>query len=54
MGHRGADAGAMLSRGEALIGENDCQSCHKVAGESIGPSYLKIGQRYAEDENTLE
>ncbi|MTB50438.1 ThuA domain-containing protein [Lewinella sp. W8] len=54
MGHRGADAGAMLSRGEALMGESDCQSCHKVAGESIGPSYLKIGQRYAEDDNALE
>lgn len=54
MGHRGADAGAMLSRGEALIGENDCQSCHKVAGKSIGPSYLEIGQRYAEDDNALE
>jgi len=43
-----------LSRGEALIGENDCQSCHKVAGKSIGPSYLEIGQRYAEDDNALE
>ncbi len=54
MGHRGADAGAMMSRGEALIAESDCLSCHKVASKSIGPTYLEIGQRYAEDENALE
>lgn len=41
IGHRGADAGAMLSRGEALIGENGCQSCHKVVGITVMASAPK-------------
>ncbi|MFT5998310.1 MAG: cytochrome c [Neolewinella sp.] len=53
-GHRGADAGAMMSKGAVLIGENDCISCHKVAEKSIGPNYQEIAVRYANDENALE
>lgn len=53
-GYRGADAGAMLSKGAVLIGENDCISCHKVAEKSIGPNYREIAQRYATDKNALE
>jgi cytochrome c len=53
-GHRGADAGAMMSKGAVLIGENDCISCHKVAEKSIGPNYQEVAARYADDENALE
>ncbi len=53
-GHRAADAGAMDSRGEVLIGENDCQACHKVAEKSIGPNYREIAQRYADDAGAQE
>ncbi len=53
-GHRGADAGAMMSKGAVLIGENDCISCHKVAEKSIGPNYREVALKYAEDENALE
>ncbi|MBC6993475.1 ThuA domain-containing protein [Neolewinella lacunae] len=53
-GHRGADAGAKLSKGAVLIGENDCISCHKVAEKSIGPNYTEIATRYAGDANAEE
>ncbi len=53
-GHRTADAGATTSRGETLIGESDCLSCHKVAEKSIGPNYREIAERYAGDAGARE
>ncbi|MCP9236188.1 ThuA domain-containing protein [Lewinella sp. JB7] len=53
-GHRSADDGALTTRGEVLIGENDCMACHKVAGESIGPSYQDIAERYTGDAGAHE
>ncbi len=32
--------------GKNLIGSSDCQACHKVQGESIGPSYTAIAEKY--------
>lgn len=42
-----ADAAQMISPGEVLIGESDCNSCHQMDSESIGPSYMEIADRYA-------
>ncbi len=53
-GHRMADDGATTSRGETLIGENDCLACHKVADKSVGPSYTDIAVRYAGDAGARE
>ncbi len=53
-GHRAADAGSMMSRGEVLIGENDCLACHKVAEKSIGPNYQEIAERYTDDADARE
>ncbi|MGB3798693.1 MAG: PKD domain-containing protein, partial [Lewinella sp.] len=48
-GHRGADEGAMAGRGESLINESDCISCHAVAKESVGPTYQAVAARYASE-----
>jgi cytochrome c len=53
-GHRSADDGAVVAKGKTLIDGSDCQSCHKQDGESIGPSYLKIAERYAGDPGAVE
>jgi cytochrome c len=34
-------------KGLALIGQNDCLGCHKVADRLNGPSYQEVAQRYA-------
>jgi len=33
--------------GLALIGQNDCLTCHKVTERAIGPSYVEVAQKYA-------
>ena len=48
MGHAQGLA-AMDHPGKVLIGESDCQSCHKQEGKSVGPSYLDIANKYRED-----
>ncbi|THH34607.1 ThuA domain-containing protein [Neolewinella litorea] len=53
-GHRGADAGAMASQGESLIGENDCISCHALEKESIGPTWRAVAARYQDDPEAKE
>ena len=52
-GHRRADDVSLASRGETLIGESDCKSCHKANGKSVGPSYLEVARRYEDDKNAL-
>jgi cytochrome c len=34
-------------KGLALIGQNDCLSCHKVSEKLVGPSYQEVAERYA-------
>ncbi|MBK8052424.1 MAG: hypothetical protein IPK35_03880 [Saprospiraceae bacterium] len=41
------------SFGENLMAISDCQSCHKKDTTSIGPSYIAIAERYAEDKNAV-
>jgi len=36
-----------IAQGEALLKTTICKSCHKVNGESIGPSYKKVAEKYA-------
>jgi len=35
------------SRGEQLIAQSDCLSCHQVKAPAVGPSYAAIAERYA-------
>ncbi|MFB6273927.1 MAG: c-type cytochrome, partial [Salinibacter sp.] len=35
--------------GQALLAENDCGTCHKKEGGSVGPSYAAIAERYGSD-----
>ncbi|MDE3740776.1 ThuA domain-containing protein [Maribacter polysaccharolyticus] len=39
--------------GKALAQSMDCKSCHKEIGESIGPSYRNVAQKYKEDPNAM-
>jgi cytochrome c len=34
------------SRGLSLIEASGCQTCHKMEGALIGPSYAEVAQRY--------
>jgi cytochrome c551/c552 len=51
----GADLGHQVVS-EAMMGESimlslDCKSCHKTNETSVGPSYMKVSQRYQKDPN---
>ena len=37
-----------VARGENLIQTLNCQSCHKIASESVAPSYLSIAEHYVD------
>ncbi|MEY4935378.1 MAG: hypothetical protein RIS64_1737 [Bacteroidota bacterium] len=50
-GHRSADA---TTKGLKLIASNDCKSCHKAEGKSIGPAYFEIATKYKGDKTALE
>ena len=43
-----------FSAGRTLIDGNDCQSCHALKDESVGPSYKKIAERYQRTDNVVE
>lgn len=38
---------AEYKEGLALIGKNDCLTCHTVNEKLIGPSYMDVSQKYA-------
>lgn len=42
-----------VSDGLSIIESLDCKSCHKVDGESIGPSYTAVANRYSSDRNAV-
>lgn len=42
------------TRGEILISENDCKSCHKIKEKSIGPSYQQVAMRYKERADAID
>lgn len=40
-------------KGLKLVAQNDCLTCHKLSGESTGPSYEKVAEKYSNDETTI-
>lgn len=34
-------------KGLALIGKNDCLTCHKVSETFVGPAYVEVAKKYA-------
>ncbi|MEK6478162.1 ThuA domain-containing protein [Catalinimonas sp. 4WD22] len=46
MGHQ---EGAALIEGKNLVSNLDCKSCHKENEASIGPSYMKVSEKYRDD-----
>ncbi len=38
--------------GQSLIAQNDCKNCHMTEGESIGPSYKQVAEKYKSDPET--
>lgn len=39
---------------QSIINGNDCASCHKTEGKSIGPSYMEVAEKYRNDESAEE
>ncbi len=50
MGHQ---QGQALVSGKSLTQSLDCKSCHKEAEASIGPSFLRVSQKYQTDPNAM-
>ena len=44
-------AGETESKGKQIIAGSDCAGCHQLDRESIGPTYIQIAEKYAEDAN---
>jgi cytochrome c len=40
---------AAASKGATLIAGSDCATCHKMTEKVIGPSYLDIANKYAQN-----
>ena len=40
-------------KGLKLVAQNDCLTCHKVNGESTGPAYDKVAQKYPSADETI-
>lgn len=40
-------------KGLALVAKNDCLTCHKISGQSTGPSYEDVAKKYTGDETTI-
>jgi len=40
-------------KGLKLVAQNDCLTCHKVNGQSTGPSYEEVAGKYTNDETTI-
>jgi len=50
LGHIEADP---VANGQALTLELTCKTCHKADGESIGPSYTLVAEKYKDDSNVV-
>ncbi len=50
---KSAQGHQIVSKGQRLIGENDCQSCHKLNEKSIGPSYEAVANKYGEKKDAI-
>ncbi|MBM3413816.1 MAG: c-type cytochrome [Bacteroidetes bacterium] len=43
----------VYAKGLALVGKNDCVTCHKVDDKLIGPSYKEVAKKYADAPNDV-
>lgn len=41
------------SDGEKLIAKSDCVACHKIDKKLIGPSYIDIANKYADNDKNI-
>jgi len=49
----GHKAPSRFLRGKGLLEASDCMACHQIETQSIGPSYIKVAERYKDDENAI-
>src|SRR5690625_1269910 len=52
-GETGSLSISEIELGGNLIAKSDCATCHKISGESIGPSYKEIAARYLDEEDQV-
>lgn len=43
-----------ISKGESLVTESGCLSCHTIDEKSVGPSYHEIAERYSDSETNFD
>lgn len=43
-----------ITKGESLVTESGCLSCHTTYSKSVGPSYLEISQRYDDSDKNVD
>ncbi|WNJ19805.1 ThuA domain-containing protein [Pontibacter sp. G13] len=53
-GHEALAAASRSAVGKTLIDGSDCMACHKMDQASVGPTYLEIAERYAEEAGAVE
>lgn len=39
--------------GKSLIANSDCKACHQVNAVSVGPSFMRVSQRYSTDKSAV-
>ncbi|PCE66283.1 PA14 domain-containing protein [Sediminicola luteus] len=49
----GAVEGKKLPLGAEFIEASDCKACHNETLKTVGPAYLEIANKYADDEKTI-
>ncbi|MCY4779900.1 ThuA domain-containing protein [Sphingobacterium sp. UT-1RO-CII-1] len=42
-----------LVLGRSLMMASDCQSCHKLSGTSVGPSYMQVSEKYKKRDDAV-
>jgi cytochrome c len=42
------------AKGEKLIAQSDCLSCHKVSDKLVGPAYQEVAAKYENTEKNIE
>ncbi|GAB5519805.1 MAG: lectin [Rhodothermales bacterium] len=53
-GHEALAAASRAAVGEQLMSTQTCNACHNVNEASIGPSFLAISERYADEDGAIE
>ncbi|HEY0894915.1 MAG TPA: c-type cytochrome [Sphingobacteriaceae bacterium] len=50
----GAAGSAEEAKGEKLIAQSDCLSCHKVSEKLVGPAYQEVAAKYEDNDKNIE